>query len=280
MRDRPSFTAAWVAAARSLGVHLPEDARLADDPYGARFARAASPLARPALSRALFPRSVVLYMQVRTRVIDDALLAFARAGGTQVVLFGAGFDCRALRFARELRDSTVFEIDHPATQARKREELRGDIGARTEYVAWNFERSPMSELGAELARHGHDRAKRTFTIWEGVTMYLSDDAIEQCVAAMRDYSAPGSGLAMTYVDRALLERPSLRARVAQAFVARVGEPFRFGWYPSELPSWMRARGFEVERDHTAREWSRELLAPRYALKTEDQRRFAICVRVS
>ena len=85
-------------------------------------------------------------MQVRTRVIDDVMLDFVRAGGRQVVLLGAGFDCRALRFERELEGATVFEVDHPATQSKKKRVLEGERGAHTEYVAWDFESRPLSEL--------------------------------------------------------------------------------------------------------------------------------------
>src|SRR5688572_19904017 len=98
MREgRPSFTAAFVATARTMGRSLPVDARIADDPYGAHFAG-------PFVARvaALTPRAIaslpfVLYMQVRTRAIDDAVCAFVEAGGKQIAILGAGFDCRAVR---------------------------------------------------------------------------------------------------------------------------------------------------------------------------------------
>src|SRR5262245_44315981 len=109
MRDgTPSRTAAWVAAARGLGRLLPPDVRLADDPYGTAF------VASPRLARfvvraqeagprwlATVPglREWILYMQVRTRVLDDAVRAFVAGGGRQVVILGAGNDCRALRLA-------------------------------------------------------------------------------------------------------------------------------------------------------------------------------------
>ncbi len=278
MKDRPSFTAAWVAAARSFGVHLPKEAQLADDPYGARFAKTTWLVGKPGITRVIFPTRVILYMQVRTRVIDDALLAFVREGGAQVVLLGAGFDCRALRFARELASATVFEVDHPATQRKKRDVLRGDVGAHVEYVAWNFEQNPMKDLPAELARHGHDRTKPTITIWEGVTMYLSDDAIDASVRTMADYSAPTSRVAMTYVDRALFEKPTVRARAAQAFVSRVGEPFRFGWHPRDLPAYMRERGFDIARDATMSAWGSELFPPGFALEDAGGRRIALLKR--
>src|SRR5262245_43363744 len=102
--DAPSRTAAWVAAARQLGQLLPEDVRLVDDPYGAAFV---SPTIAKLLERetdrlrrlALMPglREWILYMQVRTRVIDDALRTWLGRGGRQLVLLGAGHDCRALR---------------------------------------------------------------------------------------------------------------------------------------------------------------------------------------
>src|SRR5579862_8210435 len=106
MRDgTPSMTAAWVAAARSMGAHLPPEARLADDPYGLRFGRLTPPPPRAtALAvRWFLPMRVwVMYMQVRTRILDDVMLAFVRRGGRQIVLLGAGYDCRALRFADAL----------------------------------------------------------------------------------------------------------------------------------------------------------------------------------
>src|SRR5579863_3728510 len=104
----PSLTAAFVAAGRGLGAFLPEDLRLVDDPYGLRFAgRLRGMRERRVLERGLRLasrawmrgrlRSFVVYMQLRTRVIDDEVAAFAAGGGRQLVLLGAGFDARAWR---------------------------------------------------------------------------------------------------------------------------------------------------------------------------------------
>ena len=279
MKERASFTAAWVAGCRSLGAVLPEHARLADDPYGARFAPPpmSSLLYTPRLARVALRRFIV-YMQVRTRVLDDVLLDFARGGGRQIVLLGAGFDCRALRFAEPLSQATVFEIDHPATQAKKREVLRDDVGARTEYVAWDFEHRDMRDLPAALAGHGHDEKRPTLTIWEGVTMYLTKEAIDASVRAVAEYSAPRSPLALTYFDRTSVSRPSVRQRVVRRVVASVGEPFRFGWSPRELPGWFRARGFEVIRDDDVVDIAKGLLPQRFALPADRVSRHIAVVR--
>ena len=111
MRDGPSLTAAWVALSRTLGRTLPRSAQLADDPYGARFIgpRTAFVAAHVPAVAALPFWPFALYMQIRTRVIDDVLRAFVAGGGRQVLILGAGYDCRAARFARELADARVFE---------------------------------------------------------------------------------------------------------------------------------------------------------------------------
>lgn len=265
----PSRTAAFVAAARSYGALLPADARLIDDPYGARFAaRGRFDPAPPGLAvRHVAPlRSWVLYMQVRTRVLDDALAAFVAAGGRQVVLLGAGYDARALRFAELLRDSRVFEVDHPATQGHKRKVLaRAALSApAVRYVTWDFEERPLAELAETLAAAGHDATRPTLTIWEGVTMYLTPRAIDASVRAIRGWSAAGSALAITYVTRDAIERPGLAVRATRAVVGAIGEPWRFGWNPGELGPYLQARGFALRSDASIADEATRLLPARYA----------------
>ena len=243
------MTAAWVAAARSMGAHLPPEARLADDPYGLRFGRLTSPPPRAAALavRWFLPMRVwVMYMQVRTRILDDVMLAFVRRGGRQIVLLGAGYDCRALRFADALGGARVFEVDHPATQRNKRRVV-GDP-ANVTYLSWHFEEQPMSALPAALAAAGHQATEPTLTIWEGVTMYLTPDAIDASVRAVRAYSSRGSELALTYFTRDLIDRPDPIRRLMAAVVRRGGEPFRFGWDPAELGTFFDARGFALAKD--------------------------------
>lgn len=280
--DRPSATAAWVAAARALGAALPADARLADDPYGAAFASpalaralAAGPVPRAllaGLARAPGMASWVLYLQVRTRVLDDAARGFAAAGGRQVVLLGAGYDCRALRLSA-LAGSRVVEVDHPTTQRHKRAVLdAARVRSPATYLAWDFERDPLAALPDRLAAAGLDLAAPTLTIWEGVTMYLTEPAIEATVAAIAAYAAPGSRLAMTYFSRDRLRRPSPATRAMTRAVALLGEPFRWGWDPAALPAWLAARGFHLDRDVPLDEAARQLLPPRHAARLEDPTR--------
>ncbi|HUS30356.1 MAG TPA: SAM-dependent methyltransferase [Kofleriaceae bacterium] len=284
MRDEtPSRTAAFVAAVRQLGQLLPPDARLVEDPYGAAFTsatvgRALERNADQLRLLAAMPgmKNWILYMQVRTRVIDDAVREFVEAGGRQVVVLGAGYDTRALRLP-ELVDADVYEIDHPATQGHKRRTLER-IGAQSpaHYVTWDFEARPMEDLPDELAGAGLDLGAPVFTIWEGVTMYLTEPAIDASLRAIRQWSAAGSRLAMTYVIRSRLERPSLISRAMQMVVSSVGEPWKWGWDPDELPEYLAARDFTLLRDVPMRDAARELLPPQMAIHVPHRdRRIAV-----
>jgi methyltransferase (TIGR00027 family) len=257
-----------VAAARTLGAKLPVEARLVSDPYGASFAGSAvAALTRfvpGALTLPMWP--FALYMQVRTRVIDDVVRDFVRAGGRQVLILGAGYDCRATRLGVELGAARVFEIDHPATQAQKRSVLARShaASAPVTYIEWDFEKRPAEQIPEALAAEGHAPSLPTLTIWEGVTMYLTELAIESTFRAVRALSAEGSPFVMTYFERSRIERPDPFRALVSNIVARRGEPFRFGWHPSQLPAWTSSRGFTVEWDRTMVALASSLLPAPYA----------------
>jgi methyltransferase (TIGR00027 family) len=133
---------------------------------------------------------------MRVAVIDAALVEAVAAGCRQVVILGAGFDTRAYRLDA-LTGLKVFEVDHPATQAEKRKRTRNLPPPRGELVwtAVDFERDALAE---RLAAAGHDAASPTAWVWEGVVMYLADDAVRGTLDAIRARSAAGSVLILHY----------------------------------------------------------------------------------
>jgi methyltransferase (TIGR00027 family) len=262
VRDSASTTASLIAVSRGLARLLPDEARLVVDPYGERFTTPALPcLVRNADRFPAVLQNLLLTVQVRTRLIDDAVTAFAEGGGAQVLLLGAGYDCRAHRFPA-LR---FFEVDHPATQEQKRAVLAADVPANATYVAWDFERD-VALLPAELARAGHDKTRMTLTVWEGVTMYLSAAAVDATVRAVAALSAPGSPFVFTYMDRAHMTQPGLLARIVRRWVAGQGEPLVFGWDPPALAGWLAERGLDLEDDVTFAEGAHRLLPSHLAAR--------------
>jgi O-methyltransferase involved in polyketide biosynthesis len=134
----------------------------------------------------------------------------------------------------------------------------------------------MDDLPDVLDEAGLDRDRPVFTIWEGVTMYLTDGAIDASLRAVRAWSPARSRLAMTYFAKELITRPSLVTRMLKAVVATFGEPWRFGWNPADLPAYLAHRGFTLERDVSIAQAARELLPPAYAsLVADESRRFAL-----
>jgi O-methyltransferase involved in polyketide biosynthesis len=314
--DKPSSTAGHVAALRGLGPLLPPPARLIDDPWGAEwtgYARvrrlaAVMPAAAQCLSRPAW--RWLLYMQVRTYALDQEVARFAEAGGRQLVILGAGLDARALRLRRlGLR---VFEVDHPATQAKKRrlagsgrpgtagvppasgavqEERAGrprsqpdftnDVTDTATFVAWDFERDPPGRLPARLADLGYRREEPGCVVWEGVTMYLSEAANAATFAMLAELLAPGSAVAFTYFAKGILASPARRDRLMRRFVASHGEPWIFGWEPAQLPAWLAARGFALEHDCSTAALAARWLPPDLAARVkEDQRRIVLARRAT
>ena len=261
----PSKTAAFVAMWRALGDTLPPEVRLCRDPLGWRFAPPAVARLRPFVQR--FPRlasrvllasplrRLLLWLQLRTRAIDDLAVAFAREGGRQIVLLGAGYDSRSVRLVPHLSGTSFFEIDHPATQAHKREVLASNgIDSGAQFVAWDFERDSLAQLPSALMSRGFDPTRPSLTIWEGVIPYLTERAVSATLAAVHAYGTPGSRVVLNYIERRRIEGRNF----VRFMASRVGEPLRVGWEPAALPDWLEARGFQWLSDHSDNELAQQL----------------------
>jgi methyltransferase (TIGR00027 family) len=147
---------------------------------------------------------IVRAMMVRTRFIDAALERAIDTGATHVVILGAGFDSHAYRYRDLLQDIRVFEVERPVTQALKKERVNSVLGGPPDnltYVPLDFEHEDLDEV---LARHGHDTAKRTFFILEGVTMYVREESVRSTMSFVAAHPA-GSSVVFDFVSRPMVE---------------------------------------------------------------------------
>ncbi len=115
-----------------------------------------------------------LFFATRARAAEDAIAAAVAAGTRQLVILGAGLDTFAYRSQNP--DLRVFEIDHPATQAWKRDRLAAvgiDIPATVSLVPVDFE---TQDLAAELESAAFVRTEPAIFIWLGVIFYLTPSA--------------------------------------------------------------------------------------------------------
>ncbi len=264
---RSSVTAQATTLVRALESRRPAAERLLDDDFACGFldwtnrtllqllcARAIGGSATAFLDR-MMPgtRDSVT---ARTLHIDHELRAALAADVPQVVILGAGFDSRSLR-VRGIEKARVFEVDHPATQARKRKCLARMLGSEPDHVSFvanNFDlpRLPLERdrLGDAMAEAGFSAKARTFFIWEGVTEYLSTEAVDLTLFFVST-AAAGSTIASSYKDVSIFRGAG--ARSAQRQARLVGEPWIFGLDPSEIGAFLSARGLILMEDVVASE---------------------------
>ena len=120
-------------------------------------------------------RALRLFIAVRTRFAEDALAAAVARGASQLVVLGAGLDTYAYR--ADPKGLRVFEVDHPATQAWKRERLAEAaiaIPKTLTFAPIDFERDTLAD---GMAAAGFNPARQTFFTWLGVTPYLTERAV-------------------------------------------------------------------------------------------------------
>jgi methyltransferase (TIGR00027 family) len=259
---RASGTATLVTALRALA-SLGEN-RLIDDTAAQQllprsWSRAIGVIGRLPRGAALLRRAPDLispgrleHIALRTGVIDAYVRREVARGANELVILGAGFDTRAHRLP-ELARTTVFEVDHPATQAQKGERTRGlAITARARrFVPVDFERG---SLARGLLASGFEPSAPSAFIWEGVTMYLTPAAIRATLGELRALVSPGSSLLFTYYDGSGASGPP--SSVTPLLAALLGEPFLTNLSPSEAAALLAEFGFSVEEDSGRNEWAR------------------------
>jgi methyltransferase (TIGR00027 family) len=138
----------------------------------------------------------------RKRFIDDKLDE-ALGSIDAVVNLGAGMDTRGCRLARR-SDVPVFEVDFPSNIARKEaavERAMGAVPRSVHLVPLDFERDDLIDT---LTEHGYRADARTFFIWEGVTQYLTEEAVRNTLGALQ-VTSPGSRVAFTYVRKDFID---------------------------------------------------------------------------
>jgi len=178
------------------------------------------------------------YLRARTSFFDHAVVDALDRGVRQVVIGGAGYDGRALRYARP--GVAWFEVDHPSTQADKVARVaRLDLEYRhIRFIAADFTADPIAE---PLLAAGLDPARPTLFLLEGVAVYLERPVVERVLAAFRQVAADGSELAISVSTGTAT--PQERARFEQR-VAGLGEPARSRFSPDQACDLLAAVGWQ------------------------------------
>ncbi len=246
LEAKPSRTAFRVALRRAAHQIVDHQPLVFPDPLAIPILGhdAAAELRRtpePSRSQQARPFSAALRAHVvaRARYAEDTLAEAVRAGATQYVLLGAGLDTFAYR--NPLEDLTVFEVDHPATQAWKRTLLwQAGIAVpdTLSFVPVDFE---QQQLSTELRRAGFDQTRETVFAWLGVVPYLTLAAFRSTISYIAQQPI-GSSLILDYSQprRALPKLEQLAHDSLSSRVALAGEPFQIFFTPAEIAAELSA----------------------------------------
>jgi methyltransferase (TIGR00027 family) len=238
-----SRTAQRVAIRRAAH-QLLDRPKVLDDPLALRIIglEAAEALRSNPKEHHAFSRAFRAFMAARSRYAEDELACAVAHGVRQYVVLGAGLDTFAYRNPHP--GLQVLEVDHPATQDWKREQLRAAgiaIPAALTFVPIDFERQTLAE---GLRQSAFDAGAAAFFSWLGVTPYLTRDACMTTLSFVAKTPA-GSGVVFDFaVDPALLnpgQRQALDALSER--VARYGEPFQLFFDPGKLQDELKGMGF-------------------------------------
>jgi methyltransferase (TIGR00027 family) len=141
---------------------------------------------RPAALAALRP-----HLAARTRFFDEQVLEAIERGVRQIVILGAGYDDRALRFRTP--GVRFFELDHPDTQSDKRRRLKRIKGDQSGLILApaDFRHATVGDV---LAANGHDAAQASLFICEGLLVYLDQATTVEFLAGLRSRATGESSL--------------------------------------------------------------------------------------
>jgi methyltransferase (TIGR00027 family) len=196
----------------------------------------------------------------RTRYIDDAVQAGLVQGIRQVIILGAGYDTRPYRLPG-MSAARVFEVDLPSVQDDKKNKLQKHFGRLPENVTFIPIDFDTQALDSVFAATAFDPSEPAVFIWEGVTQYITAEAVRQTLAFVGK-TVPGSSIVFTYVLKSVIERKSnlpgavrMMDRVAQS------SPWIFGLEPAAISSFLAPFHLALKADVGCSDYQTQYLQP-------------------
>lgn len=175
-------------------------------------------------------KGIYEYVIARTKYIDGIFKGALAQGFDQILIFGAGFDTRALRFSNQDSKVRIFELDVPSTQNAKINRYRKlnlNVPPNLFFVPIDFDRESLPD---KLESAGFDRNKRSLFILEGLVMYLQSESVDQTFRVIQSYAGKESEIVFDYVYASVLRGEGLYQdeRGISEAVAKAGEKWSFG----------------------------------------------------
>lgn len=257
-----SKAAEYLALLRAIESNRPSQQRLFSDPYAKLFV---PPVLKPVevLSRLGFMNRFISWIinkhwtgalsacSVRTRLVDVMTVNTIQDEGiNQVIIFGAGYDSRALRLPLRRRIQFV-ETDHPEMQDTKRKKLEkttsaADNASQVNYLSVDLQNQKLEEILPFIFQKEH---YKTLFIWEGVTNSLTAPVAPIAFEYFQRFN-PGTIIIFTYVDNEVRKHPEkFPGAVNITRLLRQGnEQWNFGLNPAQLDGFLASYNMQLLHD--------------------------------
>lgn len=257
----------YAATRPELAGHVPdEDLELLRErlPRCSAYVRRLVLLSRPGVrgfsrvvERLLLPGIVAHYV-IRKVILRQCVERAVREEGLQqVVILGAGLDLLGRRVARNFPGVAVIETDRAESIAMKSRLLGSSRPQNLLLHPHELDSAPVDE--ALRTVQGFEKDRATLVLAEGMLMYCPVEDVRRLLIASRELFIHPLRLVFTYME----DNPSGRVqfrnqnRLVTWWLARSGEPFRWGMPDGAMVHFLRGAGFALERAVRSAEFAAE-----------------------
>ena len=194
-----------------------------------------------------FPSGMYEYVIARTKFIDSIFQHAISNEFDQILIFGAGFDSRGIRFADLNKKTNIFELDAPVTQEAKISQLkkrRIEINPNITFISIDFNKDSLED---KLIASGFSKNKRSLFILEGLTMYLDPEATDSTFNVINQFAGTGSKVIFDYVYSSVLRGENLYYGESEVLnqVKNANEPWSFGIEKGEIESFLKDKNLKL-----------------------------------
>jgi len=169
-----------------------------------------------------------IFQYIYTRTLEfDRILQKNINEIEQVVVMGAGYDLRALKYAKG-KGIKVYELDQAPIQQLKKQCIN-KIGLQQDWISYvpiDFNKESWSN---KLLDNGFDSSKRTFFLWEGVASYLNEMVVIKTLQTLKSISPHESIIGFDYNSTSYNEgKGTLMETIIVRLMSMTGKVFSFG----------------------------------------------------
>ena len=273
---RKDGTAQGVAKQRLIESLAKPDRRIIYDPYAKNFVLGANIIKLMGHRLSVWLGNKIIpgmheHLISRTRYIDDLIEKSTFANIEQYVILGAGYDSRAhrLKLPSKLK---IFEVDQSEVQELKRLRLPDNMPNRESitYVDIDFNHQSLKE---QLINVGFDQNKSTIFTLEGVSQYISREALDATLKEVADLNPnSNSKIFISYVNKLLNEdskacfgkgysKPEKAVSFITNSAAKMGEPWISFYSAEEIESILSQNNFTLIENKTLADLNSKYFTP-------------------